>query len=224
MSVFDEGNYPEWRRNRVKALINRFGHGWFAGKRVILVGDGQGHVGRMIQDLGADVVSTEAREAHVRDALAAGSKCAALYNAEDPWPEVGASADRVHQEAARAMAGRFDLAINWGLVYHCIDQRAALQCVLHADHTCLETEVWNSLDPKEFRDHGEAGPDQAASPHSTGRWSTAETIESLLYELGCVYERDLSGEANTGERLYNWKLGDQIGCPRRWWWIRRPAK
>lgn len=209
MSVFDSLEYEGWRKNRLAWLNHRYGLDRLRGRKVLCLGDGVGHVSLALQSHGADVTHSDGRSEHCEEARRRGVLRSVVYNVEDPWPDV--------------LDSRFDLVIHWGLLYHTVDQNAALECMTHTDECCLESEVFDSRDPLGRNVRGEAGPDQAASAHSCGTHATAESIEHILYSRGCTYDRVLDPVLNGFGRNYTWRVGDNVSNPRRFWWVLCPA-
>jgi SAM-dependent methyltransferase len=200
------GHYVVWRERRVAVLIERYGREWFAGKRILELGCGYGHVSQTLQELGADVVPSEARAEHCEAMRQRGLNPVQFDVEKDLWP----------------FEGRFDLVIHWGVLYHIAPQnfRKALECCAHTDRLCLETEVCNSDDPAKIIGVGEGGFDQALN--GTGCRPSPAAVEAALNDSFLNVERVDSSALNAGSHHYDWAT-DKVpvdhfaGGLRRFW-------
>jgi SAM-dependent methyltransferase len=205
------GHYHEWRRKRIRAIVQRYGADWFDGARVLELGCGFGDIGAALTTLGADVTLAEGRPEHVSviadrypglpaDRLA-------VYDAEGPWPFID----------------RFDLVVNMGLVYH-VDQwqRSIIGSLRTADRVVLETEVCDSDDPHLVVKTVEEGPDQSLS--GIGSRPSAAAVESLLRAEGFRFERVTDNRCNAAFHRYDWEVRNTGGWEhglRRFWFCWR---
>lgn len=205
------GHYVEWRERRVAVLVERYGREWFAGKRILELGCGYGHVSQMLQELGADVVPSEARAEHCEAMRQRGLSPVKFDIEKDPWP----------------FAGRFDLVIHWGVLYHITPQnfRKALECCAHTDRLCLETEVCNSDDPTKIFSIGESGFDQALN--GSGCRPSPAAVTAVLGDYFGAVERLDARALNAGSHRYDWADGQfpvdhyESGL-RRFWFAEDP--
>lgn len=205
------GHYYEWRRKRVRAIVQRYGGGWFKGARVLELGCGYGDIGVALQVLGADVTFSEGRREHL-DVIAdrypgLSAERLVAYDAEHPWP----------------FTERFDLVINMGLVYH-VDtwERSIIGSLRSAPRVVLETEVCDSDDPSLVLKNPEEGPDQAVS--GIGSRPSAPAVEALLRAEGFRFERVDDNRCNAGFHRYDWPVRNTGGWEhglRRFWFAWR---
>ena len=210
--IFDEGHYVPWRAARLAVVKNAYRS--LAGKRVLELGCGLGHVGRELASWGADVTVSDARQEYVEEALRRGCKNGVVYDVEQPWPD--------------ELGDGWDLIIHWGLLYHTVDLRAALQCVTKAKETCLECEVCDSDHPDAICEVPEyQGGDQAAGSHRRGRRPSATMIENLLDERGVGWARLDSPRLNAAFHRYDWECTNHSPAAgwepglRRFWFVAR---
>jgi len=202
-----EGHYQIWREKRTALLADQYD---LEGKKVLELGCGYGHVGRMLADLGADVTSCDARPEYVDEAIRRGSK-AVVYNIEDTW----------------TLGSDWDLVVHWGVLYHTLNYGMALQCLNHSKATCLETEVCNSKDPNATFIHSENyGYDQAASDHKHGMRGSGGYVERLLNGPNRVVKRFDWECLNTEPHDYSWveePNGHWVVGRRRFWLVENLA-
>lgn len=209
MSDSFEGHYADWRKKRMAVLVAHYGQEWFAGKRVLELGCGHGHVGRELLALGAEVVFSEARTEHCETLRGLGLSPVQFDIEKDPWP----------------FTGRFDLVVHWGVLYHVAPEnfRKALECCSYTDRLCLESHVCASKDPTAVLPTNEEGFDQAIN--GVGCRPSAAAVEAVLGEHFNQVERIDSAALNSSTHVYAWEedsFAPEFGGLRRFWFADQP--
>ena len=139
-TVFDDTNifhpqYLEWTMKRINKILELYGLDFFKNKRILELGGGIGDIGGFFAELGAEVLSLEGRLmnvvlAQLKNSRIKNYKCR-QFNLENDFSEFG----------------KFDLIINFGLVYHLKNVEKHLNCCAKmADNILLETVVCDSTD------------------------------------------------------------------------------
>ncbi|MAF95195.1 MAG: hypothetical protein CMM60_05530, partial [Rhodospirillaceae bacterium] len=99
-------HYVEWRMKRIDKILELFGFDYFDGKRILELGGGHGDIGAFFAELGAEVLCLEGKQtnadfAKLKHRKIKNFKCVQC-NLEKDFEKFG----------------RFDLIINFGLLYH----------------------------------------------------------------------------------------------------------
>lgn len=215
MSVFNNEEYIEWRRVRLQMITNLFGNEYFANKKVLELGCGNGHIGNWFEEKGAIVTFAEGRPENI-----------AAINKTNPESKVV----HLNQEFKWYLGEKFDVIIHWGVLYHLDNWRQDLISVCkQTDLLFLETEVTDSSDPNIEAKIGEsrAAQDQTLAMSGLGTRPSPLAIENVLHECGMVFVRYDDPSINTGQRCYDWdELNDgnwqrNGKTLRRFWIVRR---
>lgn len=204
--------YLDWRARRIEKLLEIYGTEYFKGRRVLELGCGHGDIGAFFADLGAEVLCVDGRVRNINYAKLRHRAVPRL------------SFVQMDLEQDFAALGRFDLLINFGLIYHLREVDAHLACCFGmADEIVLETVVCDSLDPHRilFRDERVEVDEEALN--GVGSRPSPFYVERLAREAGLEVERHFSADLNSGNFfLYDWKHRDD-GAPnddfgnRRFW-------
>ena len=205
------GHYADWTIKRVRRIIQQYGANFFAGKRILDLGCGYGHVGSLFAHLGATVVYADAR----------GEFAEAVLKKDPNGTFIQADLDNEFP-----FEGPFDLILNVGLLYHLSNVKAFLKNCCHATtQMVLETEVCNSADPNLilFVDEDSQYYDQ--SFNAKGSRPSPAYVEQCLQELGCSVEPLVDDSCNSGFHSYNWAVDDSTKFDhglRKLWFVQTP--
>ena len=202
----------DWNTNRLNKLIAILGREWFAGKKILEVGSGHGAIGAVLISLGAHVIFTDARAAHVEYLKGCGYE-AYVMDQDSMW----------------TVPGPFDLIIHWGVSYHLNHWQQDLLCAINSTTLlCFETEVADNPSPEfELKVQEIDHYDQAFN--RIGTLLSPARIEAFVSSHGASFTRFDDRDLDTGGRAkyYSWKAGetttdDAIGRRlRRFWIIKR---
>lgn len=201
------GHYDEWRDKRVDWMLKVYGNE-LGGKTVLEVGCGYGQIGHAFMTRGASVTFSDARREHL-DVIRsnfAGNCQTVLCDLDESFP-----------------AGRFDIVLHLGVLYHLRNPEEALRRACQATDTLfLETEVIDSDDPYSKEELFERGYDQAFG--EVGSRPSAAYVERVLTECGFLFHRLDTPDCNSPPHVYDWTprndKRNEIGL-RRFWYCRR---
>lgn len=188
-------SYRKWRAKRCRKIIELYGRDYFVGRRVLELGAGHGDIGAFLAGLGASVLCLEGRTQNIAFARA---KHAGV-------PRIAFEQTDLEQDFSRF--GRFDLIVNFGLLYHLTNVDAHLRCCFAlADEMLLETVVCDSTDPyKIFLVPERAEVDEEAL-HGMGSRPSPFYIERLARESGFEVTRCFTADLNHGHQFrYDWR-------------------
>lgn len=211
-------SYHDWRTRRIDKLLELYGVDYFNGRRILELGCGHAEIGAFFADLGAHVLSVDGRPKNINYARLRHRNVARLrlemHDLEEDFSAVG----------------RFDLIINFGLLYHLRDVSTHLRrCFALADDMVLETVVCDSSDPDLviLRDENPEVDEEAL--RGVGSRPSPFFVERVAAESGFAVERIFSSELNSGGQFrYDWQHRND-GSPhddlvnRRFWRFRRQA-
>src|ERR1035437_40198 len=125
--MFDD-KYFEWNQNRIKNIVEFYGHKFFYFKKVLDLGCGYGDMGGVLYRLGAAVTGVDARQDHLK---IVGKKFSGIKtvkaNLDGPWPFSNQ---------------KFDLVLDLGLMCHLNNYEQHIKSVCSSTtHLVLETAV-----------------------------------------------------------------------------------
>ncbi len=182
--------YNRWRETRVAKLISIFGEDW-TGKKVLELACGYGNIGLYLENLGADVVFSDARQAHLDKVLERNPKAKTLL---------------IDQDKAWNIGQQFDIIIHFGVLYHLDNWRQDLLSTLsHTGTLVLESAVADADYEFEYKLYEEDEGGQNAFNH-TGTLPSATSIENHITSLGYKFVRFDDASLNTNWFKYDWSV------------------
>ncbi len=209
-------SYGPWRDRRCRKILELYGRGYFAGKKILELGSGHGDIGAFLARLGADVLCVEGRARNVALARAKHANLTGIRFVQFD----------LDQDFSRF--GRFDLIVNLGLLYHLKNVDAHLRCCFAlADEMVLESVVCDSLDAHEILLVPERADVDEEAMGGMGSRPSPFYIERLATENGFGITRCFTADLNYGHQFrYDWRHGND-GRPsgdfvlRRFWRFRK---
>lgn len=188
-------SYVDWRARRITKILEIYGLDYFKGKRILELGCGHGDIGAFFAELGADVVCLDGRAQNVNFARLKHRKIPNLkfeqFNLENDFSHVG----------------KFDLVINFGLIYHLKNVEDHLRCCFStADDVVLETVVLDSTDPSRIVFCDEKKDVDEEALEGVGSRPSPHFIERIAEENGFACTRYFTRDLNSGDTFsYDWK-------------------
>jgi SAM-dependent methyltransferase len=206
------GDYVDWRNKRIAKIESIFGKDFFQNKTMLELGCGYGYLGKYFhEELGSDVTFAEGNKEFL------------------PWiQKINPNASVIHldQDTEYNLDRKFDVVVHFGVLYHLDDWKQDLICATqHTDLLLLESEVANTEDPEfelKYTDYDHY--DQALNRIATR--PSANSIESVLRDMGFSYTRYDDADLNSGNHIYSWVVNEdakhnwQVG-QRRFWVAKR---
>ena len=213
-------SYEDWRIKRINKILQLYDLNELQGKRILELGCGHGEIGAFFADAGAEVLGLEGR---LQNANFARLKQRGVQRFR---------CEHFDLDSDFSSFGRFDLIIDFGLIYHLKNVDAHLKhCFAMADDILLETVICDSPDPHKivFLDENRSRDDEALD--GIGSRVTSAYVERLAEENGFDFERFDTPDLNAGDEsnqqfLYDWtprnddELGDSFTL-RRFWRLRK---
>lgn len=208
--------YLDWRARRIEKVLEIYGVEFFEGVRVLELGCGHADIGAFFADIGAEVLCVDGRIRNINHAKLRHRGVPRL------------AFECMDLERDFASLGRFDLILNFGLVYHLREVDAHLACCFGmADEIVLETVVCDSRDPDRilFRDEHAEIDEEALN--GVGSRPSPFYIERLARAAGLDVERHFSADLNAGGLFrYDWEHSDDGAANddfgnRRFWRLSR---
>ena len=210
--------YKEWRMKRINKMLDIFGVDYFVGKKILVLGDGLGHIGAFFADIGAEVLSVEGKRQNVNIAKL---KYRGLENFN--IIDFDLRNDFTH-------LGRFDLIINFGLIE--VMDKEGIQnllkcCVKMSNKILVDTIVLDSLDLREGFEI-ERGKETDGSLDNVTILISPSFIERFFEENDFKIKRFFDSDLNSvGIRYYDWNHGTKIkkkDSLRRFWLFEKNKK
>jgi SAM-dependent methyltransferase len=222
-SIFNKGglfdpSYETWRVRRFNKILEIYGVEFFKGKKILELGCGHGDIGAFFADLGADVLCLDGRIQNINFAKLKHRRVANLkfvqFNLENDFSHFG----------------RFDLVIDFGLIYHLRNVEAHLKaCFAAADDIVMETVVCDSTDANKLVLCAERPEIDEESLEGTGSRPSPFYIERIARENNFDFARYFTADLNAGSQFcYDWahrndnRLGDDFRL-RRFWRLKKAA-
>jgi SAM-dependent methyltransferase len=211
--------YDEWRIKRINKILELYGIDYFKGRTILELGSGLGDIGAFFAELGATTLCLDGRIQNVNFANLKHRKIPNFkcqhFNLEHDFSEFG----------------KFDLILNFGLLYHLKNVDSHLACCFKmSDDMLLETVVCDSTDPykicfcdedKSINEESLEGTGSRPSPFYVERIAGEHSFEVLRYftdDLNIDNLYSYSWKHDTGEHP-----GDNYRLRRFWRLKKRQA-
>jgi SAM-dependent methyltransferase len=210
--MFD-GRYLEWNQKRIKAIIDYYGHPFFAQKRVLDLGCGHADVSGALFRLGADITAVDARQEHLKIAQKKyqGIKVVRA-DLDHNWPFANKE---------------FDIVLDLDLICHLADYEQHIRQICSvANHVILETAVMDVLDNTKSIVLPENKNVYDLSVNGVSCRPTASAIERVLLECGFTFKRVDAAKFNSGSYVYDWRENNDESCDinhRRIWFASKAS-
>jgi SAM-dependent methyltransferase len=212
-------SYYGWRVTRCNKMLEIYGVDYFKGKKILELGAGHGDIGAFFAELGAQVLCLEGRIQNVNFARLKHHKIENIkfeqFNLENDFSHFG----------------RFDVIINFGLIYHLKNVDAHLKCCFAtANEIILETVVCDSTDPHKIFFLAERREVDEDSLDGIGSRPSPFYIERIAAENNFDFTRCFTPDLNyTHQFSYDWKHknDNQISDDfilRRFWRLQKSGK
>ena len=194
-------SYENWRVRRCTKILEIYGVDYFKNRKVLELGAGHGDIGAFFAELGADVLCLDGRIQNVN--------IARLKHRKVP----NVKFEQFNLERDFSPFGRYDLIINFGLVYHLRNVDSHLKCCFSvADDMVLETVVCNSVDPRKIFYCGERREVEDEALEGTGSRPSPFYVERIAQENNFEVIRYFTSDLNSGQETpnayqfrYDWK-------------------
>jgi 2-polyprenyl-3-methyl-5-hydroxy-6-metoxy-1,4-benzoquinol methylase len=186
--------YAEWRVRRINKMLEIYGFDFFKGKKILELGAGHADIGAFFAEMGADVLCLDGRIQNINFARLKHRKISNLRFAE--WNLEG---DFTH-------FGKFDLIIDFGLIYHLKDVEEHLRrCFRMSNDIIMETVVCDSTDPNTIFYCDEKSEINEEALEGTGSRPSPFYIERITKENNFEAVRFFTPDLNAGWFYYDWK-------------------
>ena len=189
--MFD-GPYLDLARNKIKGIIDYFGHASFVQKSVLDLGCGHADIGGALYRLGADTTVVDARQEHLK---VVGKKFPGIKvifaDLDHNWPFAGKKFD-------------FILDIDLACHLHNIENHIRNVCN-SANSLIFETAVCDSNDPYKVMSLPENNNIYNLSFTGMSSYPTSAYVERLFKECGMSFVRIDNARFNSGNYIYNWR-------------------
>ena len=211
-------SYAGWRAKRLGKILEIYGADFFKGKKVLELGAGHGDLGASLAKLGADVLCLDGRLQNVSFARLKHRKV----------PRIRFEVFNLENDFSRF--GRFDLIIDFGLLYHLRNVDAHLRCCFSmADDILIETVVCDSTDPHAIFHRPERVEVDEEALGGVGSRPSPFYVERIAAENFFAATRYFTPDLNyTHQFVYDWehrndgRLGDDFVL-RRFWRLTKSA-
>lgn len=205
-------SYGEWRAKRLAKILEIYGADFFEGRKILELGAGHGDLGASLAALGADVLCLDGRAQNVRFARVKHRNAKRLRF------------EQVNLENDFSRFGRFDLIVNFGLLYHLRNVDAHLRCCFSvADDILVESVVCDSTDPHAIFFSPERTEVDEESLEGVGSRPSPFYLERLATENSFAFTRYFTSDLNhTHQFRYDWehrndgRLSDDFVLRRFW--------
>ena len=198
-------HYIPWREKRINKVIQILGKDSLAGKSLLELGCGLGHIGAYFRDN----YGTLTTFAEVRETLISASEHKLL---------------KVDQDKDWNLGEKYDIIIHWGVLYHLENWQNDLRCVVEHMHEnsvlFLESEVTDSDECFDIKiNENREWDDQAF--HGKGSRPSPSAIEQELIKLNLKFIRYDDVDLDTDNHKYSWehKNTNKWKCGLRRFWV-----
>lgn len=194
-------SYEDWRVRRCTKMLEIYGTDYFKGLKILELGAGHGDIGAFFAELGADVLCLDGRKENVN--------FASLKHRKIP----NIRFEQFNLEKDFSKFGKFDLIINFGLVYHIKNVEAHLNCCFaNAKEVILETIVCDSTDPNKIFFCEERSDVNEEALDGIGSRPSPFYVERIALENKFMVHRHFTADLNSGQKFstgyqfrYDWK-------------------
>jgi hypothetical protein len=201
---FKEAYWPEWQISRINYITKRFGSDYFKDKTILELAPFNGFIGNYFHLLGAKVTCIEGRKENYDDI-------------REAYPHL--QTHFANLDTSTWEWGKFDIIINWGLLYHLEKHHKEVleNCIKNSKLLLLETVISPANVPT-IDVIQESGIDQSLS--SVGGRPSILWVESIITDCGGQLERLRSKEIGAGPHQYDGSGGPAWN--RCMWIIKNP--
>jgi hypothetical protein len=200
--------HPDWQNNRIKFIISKYGENFFSGKNILELAPFNGYIGEYFRNLGANVLSVEGRQSNI-DQI------------KRDYPNLNVIL--VDLDTPEWTCGKFDIIINFGLLYHLEKYHAEhlINCIKNCELMFLESVIFNSFENEIFK-VDRIGVDQSLT--QIDGYPSQKFVEDIFDSLGIEqYKMYTDSSLNGGMHIYDWELnGNKIfhQAIRRFWIVK----
>ena len=181
-------SYDFWRVRRCNKLLEIYGVDYFKRKKILELGAGHGDIGAFFAELGAQVLCLDGRIQNVNFAT--------LKHRNVP----NIKFEQFNLENDFSSFGKFDLIINFGLIYHLRNVETHLKCCfLATDEVMVETVVCDSTDPHKIVFCNERPEVDEEALEGTGSRPSPFYIERIAKENNFEVIRYFTADLNSGQ-------------------------
>ena len=203
--------YYLWQSKRIRAMLDHYGHEFFAGKSIAELGAGFGDIGGFFSMLGSRVTCLEGRAINVTEIVKRYPGVVAVeFDCNNPLP---------------LELRKMDFIIHFGVLYHLRDPSASLRDACKCtNEMVLETECADSNDPNFFRPTKEAIYIKDHALDGIGCSPSPAFIERILTEEGMSFTRIEDARCNADDHVYDWPIkntGVTRKGYRKMWFVKR---
>jgi hypothetical protein len=181
--------HSDWQNNRIKFLIDTYGHSFFENKKILELGSHNGYIGNyFIEKCGANVLSVEGRKENVK-------------KINDDYPNLPVIVSNL--DVNEWIFGKWDIIINFGLFYHlekCHTQHL-VNCINNCNIMFFESVIFDSKYNEIFFTN-ENGSDQSLT--NIGGNPSTSFVENIFQIHNCKYEKNCSASFNGDLHCYDW--------------------
>lgn len=207
MQIHSTTYHPEWQRNRINFMIQKYPEEFWVGKSVLELGSHNGVIGEFFRSIGANVLSVEGRPENVE-------------NIKGRFPNLKVIEGNL--DIPNWEYGNFDIIINFGLIYHLENytKEHIENCLLHCNLMFLESVIFDSVHSELYRSEERFGKDQSLS--GVGMVPSTKFIEDIFKENNVKFTKYSEGCLNGGNHSYNWldkNTRNYMNSQRRLWII-----
>jgi hypothetical protein len=203
--------YYLWQSRRIRAMLDHYGHEFFANKSVTELGAGFGDIGGFFSMLGFRVICLEGRVSNTAEIRKRYPAVMALqHDCNNPLP---------------LECRKVDFVIHFGVLYHLRDPAASLRDACGTtNEMVLETECVDSSDPHFFRQTQEHTYVKGHALDGIGCSPSPAFIERILTEQGMSFIRVDDKRCNADDHFYDWPIknnGVTKKGQRKFWFVKR---
>lgn len=185
--------FEGWKIRRIDKILELYGIDFFKNKSVLELGCGHGDIGAFFSELGANVLGLDGRIQNVnlsnlKYRKVNNFKCL-QFNLENDFTEFG----------------KFDLIINFGLLYHLKNVTDHLNyCFRMSDDIILESAVCDSTDPHKIFFKDEDKTSDVDALEGIGSRPSPFYVERIAQENNFEAIRCFTPDLNYDDFLYDW--------------------